>query len=293
MKHALVLAAALGVFSFAAPQADAFGRRSRCGGNDCGAPVSCCEPQPCAGPAYIEKTVTAYRPVYKQKTVPTEIRKIVSKVVEEPFKYTEMVAEVTPQKRTETYYTQQMKEVPYKYTVMVPVVTPEKRTINYFTCVPEKVTKEVPVCRVVPVKVVDPCSGCCYTVCKRVTEMQTVTCTVMKPVPQTREVTINVCSYKAEEKTGTRQVCETVPQTREVTVNVCNYKPVERTGTRKRLVCETVKETVDVTQTYCEMESYQTTIRVPTGACGDSGCGYDEGCRSRRKCGLLARLCGR
>src|SRR5262245_34827351 len=126
MKKMVVGSLVLIALAATATPAGAWGwRRHDCGSymtGDCGAAV-----------AYVEQTVTAYRPEYKTRVVPMEVTRMVSKVVEQPYKYTEMVPVVTPQKRTETFYTTQTKEVPFKYTEMVPVVTPQKRTETFYT----------------------------------------------------------------------------------------------------------------------------------------------------------------
>src|SRR4051794_1042569 len=159
----------------------------------------------------------------------------------------------------------------------------------------------VPVCRMVPCQVCDPCTGCCHTVCHPVTEMQAVCRTVMQTVPVQREVTVNVCTYHNEVRHATRLVCENVARTREVTVNVystktqkreshytayecvartrevtanvVSYKPVARQGHRTVVHYETVMETVNTTEYYCEMVAYPTTVRVPVYASGCGGCG--------------------
>jgi hypothetical protein len=81
----------------------------------------------------------------------------------------------------------------------------------------------VPCCRMVWTQSSD-CCGCCRSFCQPVVEWQTVTRTVMRQVPQTQEVTVNVCSYQQQQRTGMRVVQEMVPQTQEVTVNVCSYQ---------------------------------------------------------------------
>src|SRR5262249_48765725 len=142
MKRMVWAGMVVGVWAAVVTPADAHGlRRSRCGGGSscvaCAGMTGGCGG---AGKGYGEQALTAYPPVYKQRTVPTTINRVVSKVVEEPYKYTEMVQEVTPQKRMETYYTTQTKQVPYTYSVSVPVVTPQKRMETYYTTQ----TKQVP-----------------------------------------------------------------------------------------------------------------------------------------------------
>jgi hypothetical protein len=380
MRRLLTVGLVVSLFAASVTSANAFGgRRSRgcntgcntgcnsgCGGSACGTYNSCgggfqygggyvdaCGTSG-AAMTYTEQTITAYRPVMKTRTVPRTINKVVGKTVQEPYTYTEMVQEVTPQKRTETYYITQTKQVPYKYTVNVPVMTPQKQmqTVNntvtkqvpytynvtvpvmtqqkqmqtFYTCVPQQITEQRPVCRTVRSQCVDPCTGCCHNFCHNVTEMQTCTRTVMQSVPQTREVmvnvcnyqteqrqgtrtvcetvpaqqevTVNVCTWKTEEREGTRLVCETVPQTREVTYNVVSYKPVQKSAYRQKVEYENVQETVNVTENYTEMEAYQTTVRVPSGACGtgyvaNNYCGdAGYGCRDNRGCGFFGGMRG-
>src|SRR5207247_8478390 len=127
----------------------------------------------------------------------------------------------------------------------VPVQTQEKRTVTTYACVPQEVERSVPVCRMVASECVDPCTGCARTVCRPVTEWQTVKQTVMTRVPQTQEVTVNVCRYQTEQRTVNQTVSEMVPVTREVTVNVCKYQTEQRTATR--VVSEMVPQTREVT----------------------------------------------
>jgi hypothetical protein len=155
------------------------------------------------------------------------------------------------------YYETVTRQVPYKVNVAVPVVTPVKRMETYYVCVPEEVTRQVPVCRRVPYECVDPCTGCAYTAWRTVTETKTVHGVVNKRVPQTREVTVNVCSYRHEERTVMRTVCESVPRTRQVTVNVCHFENREQTGTRT--LCETVPRTREVTVNVCHYETRERT----------------------------------
>jgi len=291
----------------------------------------CCAPVDCAPAAcgsevsYVEQQVTAYRAECRTKEVEVTVNRLVSRVVEEKYKYTENVLVSTPEKRSETVYVCQTKQVPYTYNVVVPVTVQEtrnvtayqcqtrivpvtvnvcvpvwaqeKRTVTSYACVPQEVERQVPVCRMVSTQCVDPCTGCCRTVCQPVTEWQTVKHTVMTRVPQTqevtvnvcryqteqrtvnqtvsevvpvtRQVTVNVCKYQTEQRTGTRLVSELVPQTREVTVNVCRWQAVERTGTTHRTVCEIVPEKVKQTVSEVVMVpyTYTTTVCVPASCC--------------------------
>jgi hypothetical protein len=274
----------------------------------------------------IHKLVTKEVPVSYTVSVPVvtqEKRKVtvmtnVSKEV--PFTHTVCVPVVTQEKRKVTVMTNVSKEVPYTYTACVPVVTRQKVKQTVMTCVQEEVVRQIPVCRMASVQCVDPCTGCVYTVCRPVTEMQTIkgmvsrwvptereveadvttwkheerkgTRLVWECVPQEREVLVNVCTWQQQERKGTRLVCETVPEKREYTVNVVRYQNVEKKGTRTRRVCEWVKETVPVTETYTEWVAYETTVQVPTFA---PGCYVSYGAPDcgRSRGGLFGRLCRR
>jgi hypothetical protein len=309
---------------FALP-AEARGCKRACGG--CGS--ECYSPS-CGEVTYVEQQVTAYRAECRVKEVEVTVNRMVSRVVEENYKYTENVLVSAPEKRTVTVNVCQTREVPYTYNVIVPTTVQEKRTVTTYqcqtrtvpvtvnvcvpvwgqekrtvttyACVPQEVERQVPVCRMVASECVDPCTGCARTVCRPVTEWQTVKQTVMTRVPQTqevtvnvcryqteqrtvnqmvsevvpvtREVTVNVCKYQTEQRTATRLVSELVPQTREVTVNVCRWQAVERTGVSRRLVCEVVPQTVKQTVTEVVMVPYTTTVRVPVQACGTAPCSH-------------------
>jgi len=236
-------------------------RAGGCGWVGCAAPA--------CGVTYVDRVVTCYRAETRTRVVPVQVTRYVTETVPEKVKYVEMVQEVTPTERTETYYVCVPREVQYNYTVNVPVWTPTTVKQTYYTCAPQEVVTQVPVCRSVPCQVCDPCTGCCYTSCKQVTEWQSVRTVVYRPVAQTRDVTVNVCSYRQEQRTGTYTVHEMQPRSRKVTVNVVTCKPVERETTVNRVVCRAVTETVNVTQAYCEMVPYQCTVRVPVAV----GCG--------------------
>jgi hypothetical protein len=110
---------------------------------------------PCPA-AWEEKTVTRYRTEQKTRVVPVVTTRLVSKVVEVPYKYTEQVPVTVAEKRTVTTFQCVAKEVPFTYTVKVPVVVPEKRTVTTYTHVPEEIHHQVPVHRLALVKVHDP-----------------------------------------------------------------------------------------------------------------------------------------
>ena len=102
------------------------------------------------GPQYVEQTVTAYRAETRTRVVPTVVNRVVCRVVEEAYTYTEMVPVCTPQTQTQTYYTTVTRQVPYTYTELVPVTTPQRQVQTYYTTVTREVpysyTAYVPVC---------------------------------------------------------------------------------------------------------------------------------------------------
>src|ERR1700691_5051333 len=97
---------------------------------------------------WVEQTVTAYRTECKTQLVPVVVDKVVSKTIEEPYKYTELVPVTIPEKQTVTTYSTECKtqlvpvvvdkvvsktiEEPYKYTELVPVTIPEKQTVTTY-----------------------------------------------------------------------------------------------------------------------------------------------------------------
>ena len=99
---------------------------------------------------------------------------------------------------------------------------------------PRVIEKEVTCCKMVPVAVKDPCSGCVYTVCKPETYVTKVQCTVYDCVPVEKKYTVTVCSYKPEIKTYERRCI------------VYDCKP----------------ETVVTQRAYCVQVPYQTTVKV-------------------------------
>jgi hypothetical protein len=139
---------------------------------------------------YVTRTHTQYKCETRQRVVPTVVRRVVSREVEEKYTYTERVPVITQQRRTETYY----------------------------ATVTEEVVRHVPVSKVVTEQVTDPCTGECRAVCRTVTEMQAVRCAVTRQVPRTREVVENVTTEQEVERVGTRR--KTVGETVEEKVNV-------------------------------------------------------------------------
>lgn len=311
--RSLVGIAVLAAISLASVPVEAHGLFGRCGGGGC---ETGCAP---ATVTYEERQVTCYRCEVKSKTVPTVINKVVTRCVEEPCKYTiykpvyteekrtvtcyrcvakeipytwnECVPVPAQEKRTVTCYRQQFKEVPCTVFVPVQVVVPQKQTVVVCRYEPQEVVRQVPVCQTVRKDCIDPCTGCVRTVCQPVTVMQDVKCTVMKAIPEQKEVIVNVIRCEMQERQGTRTVCElipetkevmvnvcrfevvqrkgtkimyeNIPETKEVTVQVCRYEPIVKDGVRQRIVCDTVQETVNVTHTWVEQVPYTTTIKVP------------------------------
>jgi hypothetical protein len=262
----------------------------------CGRRTSCCEIKTCCAtvattapmaPARVE-TVEVKVTKYKQEMVTKEITEVVCRVVQKevPYRYTVQVPVVTPTRQVVTVCKTVTREVPYKYTVLVPRTVQEKAMCVTYTCVTEAVTRTVPVCRTVRVPCVDACGNCTY-VCQRVTEMQTVTCNVVKRVPVTKEVMVTRTICEPVVKDGKKLVCELVRENQEVTVNVCSYRAEVREG--KRMVCEVVSEKVTRKVQVCQLTPYTETIRVPVAApcstsCGEPACGHARRSLFRRGC---------
>src|SRR5262249_39170599 len=169
----------------------------------------CCEAScaPAMQIQWVEKKVTCYRPQWQEGEVTCTINRPIPREV------------VTP----------------VKCGVLVPERTQVKRTMVVCGAVPKEIERDVPVCRMVAECVTDPCTGCTRTVCRPVTTMQRVRCTVMQSVPEQKEIT----------------------------VPVCNWKPVEQTREVRRIVCDWKPETVTRKVSYCTMVPYETTVRVP------------------------------
>jgi hypothetical protein len=195
--------------------AQAFGRK-RGHDNDCCAPS--CEMQT----EWVEKTVTCHRPEWREREVTCTVNRVHTREVVE--------------NRT--------------CTVMVPEYRTEMRTVTVSKMVPVMVEKQVTVCKRVKETCVDPCTGCCKTVCRKVPVCETV--------------------RKCEK--------QCVQEQKQVCVKVCTMRPETKTYQVKRLVCETRPETVVRKERYCEMVPYQTTVKVavckpvcaPTAACGEA-----------------------
>ena len=198
MKKMLVSGLTLACLLLLAGRVQAFGRGSCC------AP-SCAPPCP-TKVVYEDRVVTCYKPVWKEEKIKCVVNKVVCR------------------EEIETR----------KCTVMVPKWTDEKRTCTYLVRVPRTVEREILVCRMVPVQMVDECTGCTYTCCKPETVKQTVKCTVYDCKEEKKDIVVKVCHHEAQER---------------------EYKV-------RRIIPECVQETVDRVRRYCVMEPYQTTIKV-------------------------------
>jgi hypothetical protein len=205
MKKSLVAAGlvVLGMASMATP-AHAFGRRG-CRDRDCAAPCAPVETQ------WVEKTITCYKPVWKERDVKVTINHCVPKDVVTKHTATVMVAEWKDEKK--------------------------KVTVN--TWVPKEVEREVVTCHKVPVcpAPCDSCDDCnrrhrllgrrgCEAPYQVVQEVHKVKCTVMECKPVEKEITVKVCSWKPTEKKW------------ETHHTVWENKP--ETVTRKQKYCEMV-----------------------------------------------------
>ena len=190
MKGYLAIGLALVTLALSAAPAEAFGLRRR-GCNNCCAPccTPCCSPCTtcCAPVQYVDKTVTCYRPEWKERDVSCTVNRIVPR------------EEVVPVSRT----------------VMVPEWKDVKSTVTVMKQVPREVVQNVTCCRMVQTCVVDPCTGCSRVCCKPESYTQQVKRMVMDCVPEQKDVTTKVCSYKPTVETiqCKRIVCETKPET--------------------------------------------------------------------------------
>jgi hypothetical protein len=162
-------------------------------------------PDCCKG--YYEKVVTCYRQECCDVPCPVVVQKTYYRDVCEPVKTVVMV--------------------PQEYCVKQP------KTIT--VQVPCEQIKHVTRYRQVPVKKIDPCTGCCIVTCKTECYTEAIKYVVMQPK------------------------CETIW----VDVKMCRQVPVEKIEYRTRKVPEVRCETVMTTRRECKMVPYQKTIRVP------------------------------
>ncbi len=294
MKKLLLVGFVVLSLATLATNAQAFGWRNR----GCCAPEPCCEvapisycgshvavaaapvPSPCVvSPCYVQQTVTCYKAVTKTRVVHHKVRKMVTKEVDEPYTYYELVPVVTPQKRTETVHKMVTKEVPYKYTVMQQVMEPVKKTVTTY----KVVSKQVPYKYTVMQQVVEPVKRTVtthkvvhkqvpytYTVMQQVVEPVKRVVTTYQCVPKTVVEHVSSCHMVAsvccDPCTGCcisvcrpvmttcavqRVIMESVPVQHEVTEHVCRLVPVQKEGVRT--VCETVPVTQEVTVNVCKL----------------------------------------
>jgi hypothetical protein len=163
--------------------------------------TSYCPPPVCV--TYVEKEVTCFRPVVREREVPC--------VVNRPVFHTETVKQTC--------------------TILVPEYHNEKRVVTYFRSVPREIECEALRCRAIPVTVCDPCTGCQYTTCRYETYVEKVKRTVLECVPEPREITVRVCSYRPQEMTYDvrRVVCEWKTETVVRKQYYCEMVPYQTT----------------------------------------------------------------
>src|SRR5262249_50225953 len=90
---------------------------------------------------------------------------------------------------------------------------------------------------------------CPVTICKPVVTKQKRTINQCIPVTKEVEVTVNKCVTKQMQ--GTRNVQECKPTTKEIMVDVCTYKEEKKTGERTIQVCQPTVEKVNTTTYEC------------------------------------------
>lgn len=172
-------------------------------GRRCSTPVYCEPACPPMAVTWVDKVVTAYKPVWHERDVPVVYRKP---------NYKDVVKD-------------------HKAMVMVPYWEDEKRTLTWYEHQPRQVEREVTRCHMVPVTCVDPCTGCTYTVCRPSYSTHKVKVIVYDCVKKEKDVMVKVCKYKQEEKTWktTHTVCEweTVKTTRKE--RYCTMEPYQTT----------------------------------------------------------------
>jgi hypothetical protein len=159
----------------------------------------CCPPPPCI--KWVETTVTCHKPTWHEREVTRTIMK--------PVPRTEMVKQTC--------------------TIKVPVWTDRTETCLVPRFVPRQVEREVVCCRVVPVCVTDPCTGCTITTWRPETYTRKEICTVMDCVPVRKDYTVKVCNYRLEQKTYEVPYvhCEWQPQTITCKERYCVMVPVQ------------------------------------------------------------------
>jgi hypothetical protein len=216
MKSALLTVLTVVGMTLASGSAQAFGHRGGCGSSCAPACAPACAPVCAPQVTWVEKTVTCYRPVVREKQVTVQCNRIVTREV------------VTPVTRT----------------VMVPEMKTEQRTIWVCHLVPKQVEREITCVKYMPCATPAPacggCGGCgagCGTGCNicqtmvPVTTTQKIVCTIMENQPIEQKITVPVCTYKAVQETvQCRQlVCETVPENVVRTVRYCELEAYQTT----------------------------------------------------------------
>ena len=254
---------------------------SACGVGQCC--YTACYAYHCYKVQYVEKTAVCYKPVYEKhvREVPVTVYKPRYETVEKEVTCTVYktywkeekrvryvpVTEWREEKRTRCVLVPVYKEVTYD--VKVPVVEwkeeqrervvaytewkEEQRECTYTTCklVPKVVEREVTYCKPTYQECVDPCTGCCYTVCKPTYYTKKVQCTVYEAVPEVHKkvytVKVPYCVYKKEPYT--------------VKVAHCSYR-IEK---RKAKVCEYQRKTEEyvVKVPYCTTKAVEYVCKVP------------------------------
>lgn len=182
MKKLILLSAAVVIVAWTATPAEAFGfRRSR----------ACCDP--CVSPCpsykieYVDKKVTCYKPVWKEREV--------------PFTYEMPVMKEVVKKVKQTCYEMVWRD--------------EKKTVTCYTLEPKLVEREVTRCVRVSYCCVDPYTGRSHTVRERQLVTEKVKCTVYESVAHKKDIMVKVCDLKPV----TREV--------EVRQRVCEYETIK------------------------------------------------------------------
>ena len=205
MKKLALAGLAVAALGLLAEESQAFGRRRHACYSDCAPAVHApsCAPAVTMQVSWVEKEVTAYRPVYKPYTVKETVY------------------------RAHTW----TEKVPYKYKTYVPKWEKEKRTVSTCSLKPVVVDRDVVSCQYQHVTCYDPCTGCAYTTCVPQTVVHKVKATVYQPHWEKQEVWVNVCRYEEQIHDGHyhRVRCEYKPEVVERTYHRCEYEPYKTT----------------------------------------------------------------
>jgi hypothetical protein len=202
MRKLVLASLAIVALVLTASPSEAHGRRRGC--------ASTCAPS--CGPAlvvvgYEEREVTAYKTEWREK--------------EEKYTIVRLIPREVVDKQ--------------KYKVLVPDWKEEERKVTVLTHKPREVVRPVTRCHMVRECVVDPCTGCTYTVCRPHTTVEEVKYTVMDCVPEPRVIKVKVYAPREEERV------------REIKRIEYDRKPEEHKHTVK----------------YCVSVPYQTKVQVP------------------------------